>query len=97
MTIYANSRSMTSSVTVEWAWRAARSEPGWRLSWLPHHLTREQARAGMELAELLGRTDSVADNREQARADALAGALGLTVQAALSVLHQRMYDRHPRD
>ncbi|MFC9434201.1 hypothetical protein [Nocardia sp. NPDC057030] len=97
MTIYANSRSMTSSVTVEWAWRAARSEPSWRLSWLPHRLTLEQARAGMELAELLGRPDSVPGNREQARADALAGSLGLTVQAALSVLHQRMHDRQPRD
>ncbi|MEV6559644.1 hypothetical protein AB0M22_28260 [Nocardia sp. NPDC051756] len=97
MTIYANSRSMTSSATVEWAWRAGRTEPAWRLSWLPNRLTREQARAGMELAELLGRSNPVSDNQEQARADALAGALGLTVQAALSVLHQRMHDRHPRD
>lgn len=96
MTIYANSRSMTSSVTVEWAWRAARSEPAWRLSWLPHRLTHEQARAGMELAELLGRSNPITGDQEQARADALAGSLGLTVQAALSVLYQRMQDRHPR-
>lgn len=50
----------------------------------------------MELAELLGRSNPITGDQEQARADALAGSLGLTVQAALSVLYQRMQDRHPR-
>ncbi|GAB2659851.1 hypothetical protein [Nocardia goodfellowii] len=58
MTIYASSRHMTSSVTPDWAWRPSRfaAEPAWRLSWEPDSsvlYTREQARAAMELRELL--------------------------------------------
>ncbi|MEV0248694.1 hypothetical protein AB0H76_18985 [Nocardia sp. NPDC050712] len=53
MTIYECSRSMTSSVTPDWAWRPSRrsAEPAWRLSWTPEPCTREQARAAMELRE----------------------------------------------
>ncbi|MEU7218744.1 hypothetical protein [Nocardia iowensis] len=94
MTIYENSRSMTSSGTLEWACRGSGAEPAWRLSWLPNRLTREQARAGMELDEILSGPDSAANPQAQARADALAGELGLSVQQALALLHDRMHDRH---
>ncbi|MFI6169832.1 hypothetical protein ACIBCN_23840 [Nocardia sp. NPDC051052] len=94
VTIYENSRSMTSSSTPEWAWRVAgRAEPAWRLSWLPHRLSHEQARAGMELDELLGRQGLAADPSTQEQADALADILGTTVQQANLLLHQRMHDR----
>ncbi|MFI7004571.1 hypothetical protein [Nocardia sp. NPDC050175] len=94
MTIYENSRSMTSSTTPEWAWRVARhEEPAWRLSWLPHRLSREQARAGMELDELLSRRDLATDPTTQEQAEALADILGTTVQQATLLLHQRMHDR----
>ncbi|MFQ6396350.1 hypothetical protein ACLMAJ_23105 [Nocardia sp. KC 131] len=89
MTIYESSRSMTSSVTPEWAWRAGQEEPAWRLSWLPNPLTREQALAGMELQEILSHPDLASDPTAQALAD----QLGLTVRQALSLLHQRMLDR----
>ncbi|MFD0360069.1 hypothetical protein ACFQZZ_01220 [Nocardia sp. GCM10030253] len=89
MTIYESSRSMTSSVTPEWAWRAGPEEPAWRLSWLPNPLTREQALAGMELQEILSRPDLASDPT----AHALADQLGITVRQALSLLHQRMLDR----
>ncbi|WP_228000535.1 hypothetical protein [Nocardia australiensis] len=89
MTIYESSRSMTSSVTPEWAWRADRDEPAWQLSWLPKQLTREQALAGMQLQEILSRPDPASDPDAHAQA----GALGITVQQALSLLHQRILDR----
>ncbi|MFG1793459.1 hypothetical protein [Nocardia sp. NPDC049149] len=104
MTIYENSRAMTSSDTPEWAWRVAGHEASaWRLSWLPHRLSHEQARAGMELDELLSRNGSAAtdptgghptgDPSTQERAETLAAVLGITVQRATTVLHQRMHDR----
>ncbi|WP_327116994.1 hypothetical protein OHB12_06275 [Nocardia sp. NBC_01730] len=49
MAIDANSRSMTSGV----AWRAGREEQAWQLNWFTYRLTREQARAGIDLSELL--------------------------------------------
>lgn len=98
MTIYQSSRSMTSSSTPEWAWRiAGREEPAWQLSWLSIWLTREQALAGMELAEILGRPDLALDRSAQRRAAALADQLGTTVQQALIQLHQRMHDRQQRE
>ncbi|MEV6340670.1 hypothetical protein AB0M12_38885 [Nocardia vinacea] len=92
MTIYECSRSMTSSVTPdEWAWRAGREEPAWRLSWIPDQLTRAQAWAGMQLQEILSHPDPASDHDAHARA--LADQLGITVQQALHTLHQRMLDR----
>jgi hypothetical protein len=88
--IYECSRSMTSSRTPEWAWRTVGDqEPAWRLSWLLNQLTREQARAGMELQELLTHPDSASADTAQA----LAAELGITVTQALSLLHRRMLDR----
>ncbi|AFU02172.1 hypothetical protein [Nocardia brasiliensis] len=95
MTIFENSRSMTSSVCGEWAERVTgRAEPAWLVSWLPHRLNREQARAAMELGELLSRPDFASDHPAQARAEASAGVLGVTVRQALELLHRRMRDRH---
>lgn len=96
MTIFENSRSMTSSVCGEWAERVAgRTEPAWQVSWLPQRLHREQARAAMELGELLSRPDFASDRPAQTRAEISAGVLGITVHQALELLHRRMRDRHP--
>ncbi|WP_280406403.1 hypothetical protein [Nocardia brasiliensis] len=95
MTIFENSRSMTSSVCGEWAERVTgRAEPAWLVSWLPHRLDREQARAAMELGELLSRPDFASDRPAQIRAAASARILGITVRQALELLHRRMRDRH---
>ncbi|WP_280410025.1 hypothetical protein [Nocardia brasiliensis] len=95
MTIFENSRSMTSSVCGEWAERVTgRAEPAWLVSWLPHRLDREQARAAMELGELLSRPDFASDRPAQTRAEASARILGITVRQALELLHRRMRDRH---
>ncbi|WP_433191951.1 hypothetical protein ACQP1G_24725 [Nocardia sp. CA-107356] len=93
MTIYECSRSMTSSGTPdEWAWRVVGyDEPAWRLSWLPNHLTHEQAWAGMQLQEILSHPDPASDHDAHARA--LADQLGITVQQTLHLLHRRMLDR----
>ncbi len=61
MTIYATERSLTSSVTPEYAYRADNSGI-WKLSWLSDRsLNRMQALAGMELDELLSSLDLVDD------------------------------------
>src|SRR6478752_5502313 len=54
VTIYVTHWSMTSDLTAESAYRLAdKWAKSWRLSWLPERLlTREQALAGMDLAEI---------------------------------------------
>ncbi|MEU8895905.1 hypothetical protein [Nocardia sp. NPDC048505] len=88
MTIYESSRSMTSSVTPDWAWRPSRraAEPAWRLSWSPELCTREQARAAMESRERLHRDLSADPAAERAE------------PAATPVLRllTRMLERRPR-
>ncbi|GAB4586130.1 hypothetical protein [Nocardia sp. IFM 10818] len=88
--IYESSRSLTSSTTQEWARRlAGRAEPAWELSWRPEPLlTREQARAALELTEMCSGTEEPGE-----RAAEIAAELGTTVQHVMAVLHQRMLER----
>ncbi|WP_157535168.1 hypothetical protein [Nocardia inohanensis] len=88
--IYESSRSITSSITQEWARRRAdHEEPAWELSWRPEPLLdREAAKAAMLLTEMCS-------GREEpgAGAEAIATELGTTVQHVLAVLHRRMLER----
>ncbi|BEK88019.1 hypothetical protein [Nocardia seriolae] len=87
--IYESSRSMTSSVTPEWARRLARDEPAWKLSWRPEPLlTREEARVALRLTEMCCGTVEPDE-----RADALAAQLGTTVRHVVAVLQQRRRER----
>ncbi len=88
--IYESSRSMTSSLTPEWARRSADGhEPAWELSWQPEpRLNREQARAAMELTELCSGLEEPGEH-----ADALAARLGTTVRHVMAVLQKRRLER----
>ncbi|MEV6281073.1 hypothetical protein [Nocardia sp. NPDC051832] len=84
---------MTSDVTPESAYRDA-SAGCWRLTWLPERrLTREQARAGMELDEILSDIESVHDQTAQARAAELADQLGMLSEQAVIRLSKRVIQR----
>ncbi|MEU8895906.1 hypothetical protein [Nocardia sp. NPDC048505] len=87
--------TMTSDITPETAYRETGSgDRLWRLSWLPDRLlTREQARAGMELDEILSDIDSVHNRHTQARAADCAGVLGLLWEQAVIMLSKRMIAR----
>uniref|UniRef100_UPI0024551EF3 hypothetical protein n=2 Tax=Nocardia TaxID=1817 RepID=UPI0024551EF3 len=95
MTIYATDWSMTSDITPETAHRV----PGehatpWRLSWLPdRRLTAEQARAGMELDEIVSDPALVYDQTALAHGANLAGLLGLLWEHALVLLYKRLSAR----
>ncbi|MFI6865668.1 hypothetical protein [Nocardia sp. NPDC050406] len=95
MAIDMTDRAMTSDITPEYAFRVP--GPGariWRLSWLPEHrLTREQARAGMELDELLSDPEVVYDAVAHALAADLARRLGVLVEHAVIMLAVRTADR----
>ncbi|QLY28381.1 hypothetical protein [Nocardia huaxiensis] len=88
--IYESNRSITSSITFEWAdCLPGREEPAWELSWRPEPLlTREQARAAMELTEWCS-----GGAEPGKRAEEIAAELGTTVQHVMAVLHQRMLER----
>ncbi|WP_225732175.1 MULTISPECIES: hypothetical protein [unclassified Nocardia] len=83
---------MTSDLTPERADRLTDQwARAWRLSWLPDRLlTEQQARAGLELAEIIhGTPDFELDELRLARAARCAGLLRLVLQQAVIVLNQR--------
>ncbi|GAB4586129.1 hypothetical protein [Nocardia sp. IFM 10818] len=88
MTIYVADWQMTSDLTDEAAHRVADGwELEWRLSWLPHRLvSRGQALAGMELAEIFSGNHFRRDMILAARAIVSAEELGVSVEDAMSVL-----------
>lgn len=97
MTIQISTRAMTSDVSPEYAIRVAGKSGAWRLSWLPElRLTGEQARAGMELDEILSDPDIVYDETAHVRAAVRARRLGIPVEHAVIVLVQRMNERMER-
>ncbi|WP_306361852.1 hypothetical protein [Nocardia sp. CC227C] len=87
--------AMTSDITPEYAFRVPEGGArAWRLSWLPEHrLTREQARAGMELDELLSDPEVVYDGGAHGRAARLADSVGVLVEQAVLTLACRMAER----
>ncbi len=91
MTIYTGDWLMISDRTDEQACRVAETwEACWRLSWLPERLvTRSQAQAGMELAEIYAWEDLRHDRLVRARALGFAAELGLTLDLALLELQIR--------
>ncbi|MFE6860764.1 hypothetical protein [Nocardia sp. NPDC057668] len=87
---------MTSDITPEFAIRG-KGEQLWCLSWLPEAtLTREQARAGMELDEILSDPEVVFDDSAHCAAADRAAALGILVEHAVIMLAQRMAERAQR-
>ncbi|WP_196223865.1 hypothetical protein [Nocardia seriolae] len=95
MTIDITVRKMTSDVSPEYAVRVSGGGvEEWRLSWLPRRrLSREQARAGMELDEVLSDPGAVYDEGAQARAAGHAARLGIGVDRAVILLAQRLAER----
>lgn len=95
MALVMTDRAMTSDITPEYGFRVpGLGEAVWRLSWLPdHRLTAEQARAGMELDELLSDPEIVYDAVAHALAADLARRLGVLVEHAVLMLAVRMADR----
>ncbi|MFE3054543.1 hypothetical protein [Nocardia sp. NPDC059239] len=87
--------AMTSTISPEYAIRERRgSEAVWRLSWLPtHRLTHEQARAGMELDEILSDPAVVYDEAAHLWAADLATRVGICVERAVLLLAQRLAER----
>ncbi|MFJ4653545.1 hypothetical protein ACIP5Y_19950 [Nocardia sp. NPDC088792] len=97
VTIQISTRAMTSDVSPEYAIRVAGKSGAWRLSWLPElRLTGEQARAGMELDEILSDPDMVYEETAHLRAAVRARRLGIPVEHAVIVLVQRMNERMER-
>ncbi|WP_067687003.1 hypothetical protein [Nocardia jejuensis] len=98
MTIDITIRAMTSDITPENAFRVhGHGETVWRLSWLPEHrLTRDQARAGMELDEILSDPEVVFDDDAHGRAAERAARLGVGVEHAVVLLAQRLASRMDR-
>ncbi|UGT43909.1 hypothetical protein LTV02_11195 [Nocardia yamanashiensis] len=88
--LYESSRSITSSISPEWARRLAdREEPAWKLSWRPETLLdHDMATAAMRLTEMCSGADEPG-----AEAATIAAALGTTVQHVQAVLHQRLRER----
>ncbi|MEU7143707.1 hypothetical protein ABZ942_29995 [Nocardia sp. NPDC046473] len=97
MALYFTEWSITSDASPERASRVAdRGRAVWRLSWLPDRaLTLEQARAGMELDELLSDPENVHDNAAMARADTCAGTIGMLRVHVVILLARRMAARLP--
>jgi hypothetical protein len=92
VTIHITHWSMTSDITPETAQRVAdKWAKSWRLSWLPDRLlTREQALAGMDLAEIFSTQDFRLDSTAQTRAFCCAGQLGIPLERiGLELLHRR--------
>ncbi|WP_405182053.1 hypothetical protein OG225_13765 [Nocardia sp. NBC_01377] len=82
MTIFVTDWSMTSDITEHGAHRVAdKWLKSWRLSWLPDRLlTREQALAGMDLAEIVSTRSFRYDNGTFLRAVHTAGQLGIPLE-----------------
>ncbi|MFE5286421.1 hypothetical protein ACFRAQ_15765 [Nocardia sp. NPDC056611] len=99
MTIDITTRAMTSDISPEYALREyRRGEVVWRLSWLPaQHLTHDQARAGMELDEVLSDPEVVYDESAHRWAADLATRLGIGVERAVILLAQRLAERLHRE
>ncbi|MEV6559584.1 ABC transporter C-terminal domain-containing protein [Nocardia sp. NPDC051756] len=97
MALYVTEWSITSDASPECASRIThRGRPAWRLSWLPDRiLTLEQARAGMELDELLSDPENVNDYAAMARADVCAGTIGMLRAHVVILLARRMAARLP--
>ncbi|WP_280235924.1 hypothetical protein [Nocardia cyriacigeorgica] len=95
MTIYSTDWSMTSDITPETAHRVpGHTTVSWRLSWLPdRRLTVEQARAGMELDEIVSDPALVYDQGALARGANCAGMLGLLWEHAVVLLYKRLSAR----
>lgn len=91
MTIYVADWQMTSDLTYEIAQRVAdRWELSWRLSWLPGRLvSRGQALAGMELAEIFAGDHYQRDMVVAARAIQSADELDISVEEAMVALSGR--------
>ncbi|RDI63420.1 hypothetical protein [Nocardia pseudobrasiliensis] len=84
MTLYATRRSMTSSVSFEWA-EYVEDVSAWRLSWLPNRdLTEAQARAGMELAEAYAEASHDSDHTARCATE-----LNLSAAQAIALLTWR--------
>ncbi len=87
-----------STLTPESAYRPAAEPDSWRLTWLPGRaLTPGQARAGMELDEILSDPNAVHDRVAQARVEAYADHLGILREHAVILLAKRMAARLRRD
>ncbi|WP_405164058.1 hypothetical protein OG203_02770 [Nocardia sp. NBC_01499] len=87
-----------STVTPESAYLAVAEKNSWHLSWLPGRaLTPDQARAGMELDEILSDPSVVHDRIAQARVDAYADHLGILREHAVILLAKQMVARLHRD
>ena len=95
MTIETTDRTMTSDRTPEQGFRVAGAGAAvWRLTWLPEHrLTRAQARAGMELDELLSDPDAVHDATAQEQIAHHAATLGVRYKEVVLLLSRRMLER----
>ncbi|MBF6454796.1 hypothetical protein [Nocardia cyriacigeorgica] len=95
MTIHATDWSMTSDITPETAHRVpGESSTPWRLSWLPdRRLSAEQARAGMELDEIVSDPTLVYDQAALAHGAQCAGILGLLWEHAVVLLYKRLSAR----
>ncbi|MVU82459.1 hypothetical protein GPX89_35165 [Nocardia sp. ET3-3] len=92
MTIYTTDDwSMTSDVTDESAVRVANGwAMAWRCSWLPDRLlTRAQALAAMDLAEIVAVDPVPRAESTQGRMMASAGELGIPVEQAVFLLLRR--------
>ncbi|MBY8861251.1 hypothetical protein K7711_32575 [Nocardia sp. CA2R105] len=95
MTIETTPWAMSSDRTPEHAWRVvAVGAAVWRLSWLPdHRLTFEQARAGMELDELLSDPAAVHDMEAHRQVTVHSATLGVRYEHAVLLLARRMLER----
>ncbi|MFI9503831.1 hypothetical protein [Nocardia sp. NPDC052566] len=92
MTLIVTDESMSSDRTRERADRLTdQFAAAWRLSWLPERLlTEQQARAGLELAEIIHSTPNLdQDEVALARASRCAGQLHLVVEQARIALEYR--------
>lgn len=96
MTIYLTDWFMTSDITPETAGRSFADPSEWRLSWLPERgVSFAQARAGMELDEIVSDPASVHDRAALAHAMECADILGILWEQAVVRLYKRMMARNP--
>lgn len=94
MTIFENSRTVIGGLSGDWAVRTTRGGAVWQLSWLPDgSFTGEQARAGVELAEIAAEPRTLADPTVWAQVSRHVVLLNITVPQALSILLHRTHLR----
>ncbi|WP_405495496.1 hypothetical protein [Nocardia sp. NBC_00511] len=83
MTIFYSDWQMTSDLTPEAAQRVAGWEVEWKVSWLPERrVSRGQALAGMELAEIFSGNHRQQDAILAVRAHVSAQELGVSLEEA---------------